>query len=169
MYVQNDLWRWKVIWNERKTLQHERHERGREVKEMHCCSPLIISAGYTYVKNACACIYTTHKHATMQTVHCMFVMYIECMCGYNRSKWEWCWNMRCKLKGTFERLDVQRCMELTFANLSYIFCFHFSTLSAKQSFHQTGRRKKGHNPERAEWIYMFAISLEISTENRSQP
>lgn len=55
------------------------HERGREIEEMHCCTPLIIPAGYTYIKNTYACIYTIHNHAMMQIVLYMFVVYTECM------------------------------------------------------------------------------------------
>lgn len=54
------------------------HEREREVEEMHCCRPLIIPAGYTYIKNTCACIYTIHNHSMMQIVHCMLCTLSAC-------------------------------------------------------------------------------------------
>lgn len=57
-------------------------ERTKEVVEMHYYSPLIIPAGYTCVKNLCACIYKIHKCAKtgdMESALTDFLVYIECM------------------------------------------------------------------------------------------
>lgn len=64
-------------------------ERTKEVLEMQYYSPLIILAGYTSVKNMYACIYKIHecaKTGDMESALTDFLVYIECMWGYNSSK-----------------------------------------------------------------------------------